>query len=534
MTAAIIPLREPARKPPENETLSMLSEHAPFGSAIGKMPFAKVVEVVDELARSPREGIREDLPRESASRKLLLSAGSSIPPDPLALQEGSFLNRVIMSSVSGESGGIRDLFGGNVSKKDRHAVLDALKEMHFDGTLSGALLQATLNEMMKIDLAIKIERIKKRPGRAPEETWRNGFRKMTLKTVAGEIVLKVPKLRKGTYYPTFLKRWKRLEGKLVAVFQEAWIGGISTRGMNRIARILVPGGISKSAVSRICKGIDKRVKKYMKSKLEGDWSIVYLDATYVKSHVGDRVGDRAVAVAVGVDENGDRHVLGIAVMASESRRRWREFLGSLIGRGLRGVDLVVADGNRGLRAAVDELLPGADFQLCRVHWMRNVLAHVPSKHKERGGALLSWIFEGKTREEIVDRLEAAFGALSAMFPKVDFSAHAADGILDDLTTHTRYPANLWNRISATNLVERQNREIKRRTKAISIFPNDASIMRLIGARMIATDEEWRVEGGYMSEKDLAGFALVVPGKAWASGKSGMSRWSDRGFGRQAA
>ena len=534
MTAATITLREPARKPPENETLSMLCEHAPFGSSIGNLPLAKAVEVVDELARPPREDIREDLPSESASRKLLLNAGASIPPDPLALQEGSFLNRMILSAVSGESGGIRDLFGGDISKKDRNAVLDALKEMHFDGTLSGALLQAALNEMMKIDVAIKIERIRKRPGHAPEETWRNGYRKMTLKTVAGEIVLKVPKLRKGTYYPTFLKRWKRLEGKLVAVFQEAWIGGISTRGMNRIARILVPGGVSKSAVSRICKGVDERVKEFMKSKLEGDWSIIYLDATYVKSHVGDRVRDRAVAVAVGVDGNGGRHVLGIAVMPSESGEHWREFLGSLIGRGLRGVDLVVADGNRGLRAAVDELLPGADFQLCRVHWMRNVLAHVPSDCMERGGALLSWGFEGKTGEEISGRLEAVIGALSAMFPKVDFSAHAAEGIIDDLTTHTRYPANLWKRISATNLVERQNREIKRRAKAICIFPNEASIKRLIGARLIATDEEWRVEGEYMSETDLAGFALVVPGKAWASGKPGMSRWSDRGFGRPAA
>lgn len=389
MTAATISPLEPARKPPENATLSMLSEHAPFGSAIVNLPLAKALEVFDELARPPREGRRDATP----IRALLRSTAAGIAPDPIERREEADGSPPV--PVACPRANVRRLFARNMSREHRRAALAALKRRHLAGDMGADLMQAAFQEMMEIEMEDRIEETRKRPGHDPEEAWRNGYRPTTFKTVSGEIPVGIPKLRKGHYHPSFRERWKRYEGKLAALFQEAWIGGISTRGMNRIARILVPCGISRSSVSRICKSIDERVKKLTESSLEGSWRVVYIDATYVKAHVDGRVGDRAVAVAIGIDEKGERHVLGVSVMASESGENWREFLGSLIDRGLRGVKLVVADGGRGLRMAVEALLPGADFQLCGVHWMRNVLRHVPCKWKDSAGDLPSGSSRGR-------------------------------------------------------------------------------------------------------------------------------------------
>ena len=389
MTAATISSLEPARKSRGGETLSMLAEHGPFGAAMRVLPPETAIEIVDELSASPRDGRRD----AASIRAILRGTGSPVAPDPIARREDA--DDPSPGSAASRSGDVRRLFDRSVPKKDRRAALAALKERHLSGALGADLSQAGFQEMMDIEIEDRIDATRRKPGHEPEETWRNGYRETTLKASSGEIAISVPKLRKGTYYPSFFERWRRYEGKLAALFQEAWIGGISTRGMNRIARILAPCGISRSAVSRVCKRIDERVKELTESSLEGSWRIVYVDATYVKSHVEGRVGDRAVAVAIGIDENGERHVLGVSVMASESGENWREFLGSLIERGLRGVKLVVADGGRGLRSAVDALLPGADFQLCGVHWMRNVLRRVPCKWQDSAGDLPSGSSRGK-------------------------------------------------------------------------------------------------------------------------------------------
>ena len=254
MTAATISSHEPARKPRGHETLSMLAEHGPFGAAMRVLPAGTANEIVDELSASPRDGRRD----AASIRAILRSTGSRVAPGPIARREKA--GNSSPGSAASRFGDVRRLFDRSVSKKDRRAALAALEERHLAGVLGADLSQAGFQEMMEIEIDDRIDEVRKRPGHEPEETWRNGYRQSTRKAAAGECAIWVPKLRKGTCYPSFNERWKRYEDKLAALFQEAWIGGISTRGMDRIARIPVPCGISRSAAGRVCKRIDERAR----------------------------------------------------------------------------------------------------------------------------------------------------------------------------------------------------------------------------------------------------------------------------------
>ena len=337
----------------------------------------------------------------------------------------------------------------------------------------------------------------------------NGARKRKISTPFGTFAIGIPKLRSGpSYLPSFLRSKSTIVPELIGIVRKAWIGGMSTRAVGGLFGDGEAAGLSKSSVSRICEGIDREVRKFQERRLDAKgrkWVYLWLDATYVDAHVEERVGDRvarrvekrAIVVAIGVDGRGRRDILGLAVGKSESREFWGDFLLSLKRRGLGDPKLAATDGNAALRAAAREMLPRTDLQLCRVHWMREILGRVPNKRKREVADMLKAIFAQETPEAILAEWNRATAELRRISKAPGIARATADDKRDALLVFARYPKEHWTRISATNIVERQNQEIKRRSRPASIFPNDESIERLVGARMIGTEAKWAMEGHYM-------------------------------------
>ena len=338
-------------------------------------------------------------------------------------------------------------------------------------------------------------------------TRRNGSRAKTLSTKTGDVDVKIPKLRKGSYFPSILERRRRIDQALHAVVMEAYVHGVSTRKVDDLVQALgADTGISKSEVSRICAGMDTELKAFRTRDLSHvAFPYVFLDATYVKGRVDGRVVSRAVVVATGVTTNGDREVLGIDIGDSEDEVFWTEFLSALRQRGLQGVELVVSDAHLGLRAAITKVFIGSSWQRCRVHFMRNLLARVHKAQSQMVAALVRTIFAQADREAVAAQLDEVASRLSQQFPEV------AAMLLDtrkDVCAFAAFPRAHWTKIWSTNSIERLNAEIKRRTRVVGIFPNDASALRLITAVCVETHEEWLVaEKRYMSEGSMA---LLAP------------------------
>ena len=287
--------------------------------------------------------------------------------------------------------------------------------------------------------------------RSPERmTQRNGYRERAWETRAGHIDLAIPKLRRGSYFPSFLEPRRTAEKAMTAVIQEAYIQGISTRSVDELVKAMGGTGISKSQVSRLCEEIDQRVGAFLDRPIEGEWPYLWIDATYIKQRQGGRIVSVAVIVAVGVNTDGRREILGIAVGASEAEPFWKAFLRSLADRGLRGVKLVVADDHKGLRAAVTKVF-SASLQRCRVHWMRNMLAHVPLKHRPAVVAMLKTIFAQDTAAEARTQWGSLADALRERFPKL---AELMDGSRDDVLVYMAFPREHWPQIASTNPIER--------------------------------------------------------------------------------
>jgi putative transposase len=318
-------------------------------------------------------------------------------------------------------------------------------------------------------------------------TRRNGSRPKTLTTKTGDVDVKIPKLRKGSYFPSILERRRRIDQALHAVVMEAYVHGVSTRKVDDLVQALgADTGISKSEVSRICAEMDTDLEAFRTRDLTHiAFPYVFVDATYVKGRVDGRVVSRAVVVATGVTTNGDREVLGIDIGDSEDEVFWTEFLSSLRQRGLAGVELVVSDAHLGLKAAIAKVFIGASWQRCRVHFMRNVLARVQKAQSQMVDSQL---------DEVALRLE----------PKVPDVATMLLDARADVCAFASFPRAHWTKIWSTNSIERLNAEIKRRTRVVGIFPNDASALRLITAVCVETHEEWLVaEKRYMSEGSMA-------------------------------
>ncbi len=300
---------------------------------------------------------------------------------------------------------------------------------------------------------------------------RNGYRERAWDTRVGQIDLEIPRLRRGSYFPSFLEPRRTAEKALTAVIQEAYVHGVSTRAVDDLVKAMGASGVSKSQVSRLVAEIDERVDAFLRRPIEGEWPYLWIDATYVKAREAGRIVSTATIIAVGVNTDGRRDVLGVATGPSEAEPFWKGFLRSLADRGLRGVKLVIADDHKGLRAAASKVFH-ATLQRCRVHWMRNLLTHAPAKQRPAVIAMVKTIFAQESAREARAQWKMVAEALRERAPKL---AAMMDASLDDVLAYTAFPKEHWPQISSTNPLERLNGEIKRRSDVVGIFPNDRAI-----------------------------------------------------------
>lgn len=332
---------------------------------------------------------------------------------------------------------------------------------------------------------------------------RNGARTRMLSTPAGDIELRIPKLRVGSFYPSLLEPRRRVDRALWAVIMTAYISGTSTRKVDDLVRALgCDSGVSKSTVSRICAGIDGEVEAFRARRLDHiAMPYVYLDATYIKARHAHRIVSRAVIVATAVTVDGNREVLGVDVGDSEDEVFWTTFLRSLRDRGLGGVRLVISDAHAGLKAAIARVFSGATWQRCKVHTMRNILAAVPAASKEMVAATVRTIFAQATPDATRAQLREVVGILERQFPKAAEVLELAEA---DVTAYATFPRAHWRKIASTNPLERINKEIKRRSNVVGIFPDDPSVVRLVGAVLVDQHDEWQAtERRYLSEGSMA-------------------------------
>jgi transposase-like protein len=334
-------------------------------------------------------------------------------------------------------------------------------------------------------------------------THRNGTRPRTLTTTVGDLNLKIPKLRTGSFFPALLERRRRVDQALYAVVMEAYLHGVSTRKVDDLVKALGADiGISKSEVSRICEDLDQEVGAFRDRDLSAmDYPYVFLDATYCKARVNHRVVSQAVVVAFGVAADGRREVLGFDVGDSENEVFWTDFLRSLRDRGLGGVQLVISDAHRGLIKAIDAVLTGAAWQRCRVHFLRNVLSTVPKGSQEMVASIIRTVFAQPDAGHVNTQFDEVTRMLGKSHPKV---AAMLDGAREDVLAFAGFPAKHWRQLWSTNPMERVNKEIKRRTDVVGVFPNPAALLRLAGAVLVEQHDEWEAgDRRYLSEASMA-------------------------------
>ena len=343
---------------------------------------------------------------------------------------------------------------------------------------------------------------------ADRTTHRNGARPRTLSTTAGDLELSIPKLRQGSFFPALLERRRRVDQALFAVVIEAYLHGVSTRKVDDLVKALgADSGISKSEVSRICAALDEQVAQFRDRGLSSlDYPYVFLDATYCKARVNHRIVSQAVVVAVGVAADGRREVLGFDVGDTENEAFWTEFLRSLKTRGLAGVKLVISDAHTGLKKAIGTVFQGACWQRCRVHFMRNVLGAVPKASGEMVASIIRTIFAQPDSKHVSTQFDEVARMLERSHPKVAEMLHDARS---DLLAFAGFPVKHWRQVWSTNPLERVNKEIKRRTDVVGVFPNPAALLRLAGSVLIEQHDEWEAgDRRYFSEASMLELATM--------------------------
>lgn len=377
------------------------------------------------------------------------------------------------------------------------ALLDQLQGADTD--VLRRVLEQAMQQLIEAEAATQI-------GAGPHErsatrtTYRNGYRDRILDTGSGRLELQIPKLRTGSFFPTLLEPRRRIDRALLAVVQEAYVHGISTRKVDDLMAALGGCSISRSEVSRICALLDEELAEFRERPLDEPYPYVWFDATYEKVRQGARIVSQAAVVAVGVRESGEKSVLGLAIGASETEAFWLEFCRSLARRGLSGVQLVISDAHEGLRSALSQVFAGATWQRCKVHFLRNVASAVPKLHAPAVLAVVKSIFLQPTRATSRDAVNHALTVLEPRFPSVAAKLRAAE---NDVLAYLDFPVDHWRSISSTNAIERVNAELDRRAKVVGIFPNTASLLRLFTAVLQDQHDEWQDGRRHFSQQSMA-------------------------------
>jgi transposase-like protein len=355
------------------------------------------------------------------------------------------------------------------------------------------------HELMELELAEHVGA--ERHERTPERSgYRNGTRERTWDTRVGTIELQVPRVRDGSFFPSVLEPRRRAERALVAVVQEAYVQGVSTRRVDDLVQALGMHTMSKSQVSRLCSELDKEVERFRTRKLVSRFPYVWLDGTFVKVRDGGRVVSQAIVIAIGVTASGEREVLGLDVGPTESGAFWLAFLRSLVARGLGGVKLVISDAHSGLKAAIASVLQGAAWQRCRVHFVRDALALVPKSAQQMVAATIRTVFAQPDATSARATWRRVADSFRGRFPRV---ADLLDAAEEEILAYLTFPHEHWHQIWSNNPLERLNKEVKRRTDVVGIFPNPGAVVRLVGSVLAEQHDEWQVARRYFSAESLA-------------------------------
>jgi transposase-like protein len=374
-------------------------------------------------------------------------------------------------------------------------VREVLRDEHADVIRES--VRAVAQELMEAEVS---ELIGAQLGERTEDraTHRNGYRARRWDTRAGEVELQIPKIRQGSYFPSFLQPRKRSEQALVSVVQQAYVCGVSTRRVDQLVESLGLR-ISRSEVSRIAGLLDEQVRAFRERPLEGRYPYVFVDAKVEKVRDGGRVQRKCVVIAHAVHETGRREIIGLDVGEAETEAFWREFLRSLVARGLVGVQLAISDAHPGLKAALAQVL-GAPWQRCTVHFLRDLRGHARKDQHDALGAVIRSVFTAENGDEARRRLGDAVAQLQGRLPKIAALLQEAE---DDVLAFYAFPAEHWPKLRSTNPLERFNREIGRRTDVVGIFPDDPSLIRLVSMLAIEANDEWLVGRSYISRQSMA-------------------------------
>jgi putative transposase len=383
----------------------------------------------------------------------------------------------------------------------RIGLQELLRKAHMEGNVDflreGVRVLAQALMEIEVEQHVGAGRHERTEGRSGH---RNGYRARSWDTRAGTVELAVPRVRDSSYFPSLLEPRRRAERALSAVVQEAYVHGVSTRKVDELVKALGMGGISKSRVSELCEELDEEVECFRGRPLEGPYPYVWVDATYLKARQDDRVASTAVVIAVGVNaQTGQREVLGLDVGPSEDGAFWTSFLRSLVARGLSGVRLVTSDSHRGLKGAIEAVLQRASWQRCRVHFMRNALSLVPKAAQQMVGATIRTVFAQPDAVSAHQQWRKVADGFRARFPKL---AELMDEAEEDVLAYAAFPAEHWQKIWSNNPLERVNKEVKRRTNVVGIFPNEAAVIRLVGSILSEQHDEWQVAKRYFSAGSL--------------------------------